>query len=69
MNNLRRPLAVLCLAAMLAGCATTGPAYDPADVRDASGHLPGDDCEHGHNDAGGYAPACGALPGLLGDDC
>lgn len=22
-----------------------------------------------HNAAGGYAPACGSLPGALGDDC
>lgn len=22
-----------------------------------------------HNAAGGYAPACGQLPGMVGDDC
>jgi hypothetical protein len=70
----------LCL--MLAGCrvtlwsyewSATSSAYDPADVRDANGHLPGDDpaeCQHGgHNAAGGYIEACGELPGMLGDDC
>jgi hypothetical protein len=51
---------------LLAGCTPTGPAFDWSDVRDAAGHLPED---QPHNDAGGYIPACGDLPGLVGDDC
>lgn len=77
-----RAAAVLMILGALTGCRATlyaiewgpsGPPFDAADIRDANGHLPGDDpseCDHAeHNHAGGYAPACGDLPGLLGDDC
>ena len=40
-------VALLLLAASLAGCASSPT----------------------HNAAGGYIPACGDLPGTLGDDC
>jgi len=68
--NLVFACALVAAACVATGCTATGPAYDPADVRDANGHLPGDDpSECQHNAAGGYIPACGQLPGMVGDDC
>ena len=43
------------------------PAYEtvPSPIEHVPLHVTFAD----HNAEGGYAPACGELPGLLGDDC
>lgn len=50
-------LAVVVLALALAGCA--GQPADPCSVQPGASH----------NSCGGYVPACGNLPPLVGDDC
>lgn len=53
---MRRAILAALACAMLAGCRVTFWAVE-WDTRPA------------HNAAGGYADACGELPGVLGDDC
>lgn len=71
-----RAALVLLALAVLTGCRVTlwsyewqaGPPFDECEHDRETCYTAGDP-EPLHNAAGGYAPACGELPGLLGDDC
>ena len=59
-------LALVILVIMLAGACTAaprGPAFDDCEHDRATCYTAGSD----YNEAGGYADACGDLPGLIGD--
>lgn len=60
-----RALLAALMLACLAGCTPIGPAFDACEPYcDEPEPVTGS-----HNAAGGYRDACGALPGMLGDDC